>query len=324
MKLKLSYSAINTYETCPLQYRYRYIERLPTEPKPALSFGKSLHEALRWFHSPPTPHPCSLSEFIEYLEYCWLSEGYSSAEEEAKYFYQAKSTLELYYRNNIESFRIPAALEQKFSIDMGDYNLTGVIDRVDIDEDGNFEVIDYKTNRRLPPVRSLESNLQLPIYHIACEQIWNTSPKKVAFYFILLNHMYSYIVTPELRKKALLQIETTLRGIENEEFSAKKNNLCLWCDYLTLCPAWSGNPVSARTPEAPPIEIGQAVDELVAAHREVKNKLSRIEGLKKIVASYLHEQKTSEVSGSRGIAYIDEDGCLGWEILPETKSTEEW
>src|SRR6266542_6621774 len=45
--IRLSYSSISTYELCPLQYKFRYIDKRPERRTPALGFGESLHEALR-------------------------------------------------------------------------------------------------------------------------------------------------------------------------------------------------------------------------------------------------------------------------------------
>ena len=52
---RLSYSSINTYETCPAKFRFQYEERLPTGGSPALTFGDSLHKTLYRFHDRPVP-----------------------------------------------------------------------------------------------------------------------------------------------------------------------------------------------------------------------------------------------------------------------------
>lgn len=43
----LSFSAINTYLTCPMQYYFRYIEKVKSPPAIFLEFGSSGHEALK-------------------------------------------------------------------------------------------------------------------------------------------------------------------------------------------------------------------------------------------------------------------------------------
>lgn len=309
--MKISYSALSTYQTCPLQYRFQYLDKMPTAPSPSLSFGQSVHEALRWFYDVPTIDPHSLEELIDYLEECWTSEGYASPEEESRYFLQAKSAMELFHRN-VGGFQLPAALEHRFRVDVGFCSLSGVIDRLDKDLDGGFEIIDYKTNRRLPPAARLEKDLQLPIYHVAVENIWGVSPEKVTFYYVLLNHRYSMNMTPERIQQALDEIRVITECIEREEFEPRKSPLCPWCDFIDACPLWEGKPRLGKKTKTPPLEIGEAVDELLATEQKLSRAIDRMEGLKRIIACYLNDHGVDRVGGSSGFASIDEDGNLTW------------
>lgn len=312
IELRLSYSAISTYQTCPMQYRFRYVEKRPAVPGPALSFGNSVHEALRWFYDVPTPDPCPLEELLDYLETCWVGEGYCSHEEEARYFYQARATLEHFYRKNASAFTIPAALEKGFAIDIGVCELSGVIDRLDKTREGYFEIIDYKTNRRLPPSRRLAEDLQLPIYHIAAEHIWDIRVDRVTFYYLLIDHRHSVPVSDEWRNKALDRIREVVSRIESGDFEPRSNPLCPWCDFLDSCPEMAGRAVARKSAVPPPLDIGQAVDELGLSQKKVSSALERIEGLKSIVATYLKERGVDRVGGSRGTAYLDDAGEVAW------------
>ena len=73
--MRLSYSSISTYETCPAKYRFQYEERLPTTTSPALSFGDSLHRALRRFHDRPVPVAPSIEELHDILQSEWVSDA---------------------------------------------------------------------------------------------------------------------------------------------------------------------------------------------------------------------------------------------------------
>ena len=314
--MKLSYSAISTYLTCPLQYKFSYVEGRPTLPSPALSFGSSIHSALEWLYSVPTQDPRPLEELLDNLDACWVSEGYQTPEEEARYFLQAKSTLELFYHNNISNdprgFQIPAAIEHKFRIDLGFCDLSGIIDRLDRDQQGGFEIIDYKTSRRLPPARRLDEDLQLPLYQIAAQKIWEVPVSRVTFHYVMMDHKASFVITPEREARALETVERVAGRIESEDFKPCRNNLCPWCDFLADCPLTAGRPVERRRPDAPALDIGQAVDELVASQAKVASGLARIEGLKDFVARYLEGKNVDRVGGSRGVAYLDDDGNLCW------------
>jgi len=108
--MRLSYSSINTYETCPAKYRFQYEERLPTGTSPALSFGDSIHRSLYRFHDRPVPVAPGLEELHEILDGEWVSEGYRDAAEEQVYLDHARQVLAEYHRANAGSFQIPPAL----------------------------------------------------------------------------------------------------------------------------------------------------------------------------------------------------------------------
>ena len=44
--MRLSATRLRTYQTCPRQYRYRYVDELPTVVSGPLVFGKTLHAAI--------------------------------------------------------------------------------------------------------------------------------------------------------------------------------------------------------------------------------------------------------------------------------------
>ena len=48
----LSYSAVRTFQGCPLKYRFRYIDGLPEDcVSSSLIFGSAIHAAMEFFFS---------------------------------------------------------------------------------------------------------------------------------------------------------------------------------------------------------------------------------------------------------------------------------
>ena len=45
----LSYSSINLYLSCPMAWKYKYIDKLPTFASPALAFGSAIHNAVEGY-----------------------------------------------------------------------------------------------------------------------------------------------------------------------------------------------------------------------------------------------------------------------------------
>jgi RecB family exonuclease len=183
--MRLSYSSISTYETCPAKFKFQYEDRVPSQPSPALSFGDSLHRALYHFHNRPVPVAPSLEELHELLDLVWVREGFTADGEERMYRDHGRQVLAQYHRDNADTYRIPAALEFRFHLEVEGVQLNGTIDRLDRIPGGGYEIIDYKTSRRLPPAAVVERDLQLSIYFLAAKEVWGIEPERLTLYFLL-------------------------------------------------------------------------------------------------------------------------------------------
>src|SRR6476620_10459359 len=64
----LSYSKLNTYQQCPLRYRFTYLDRLPRRPRRLFRTAKRVHHALMsWLVYARSGQP-SLSEALRTYE----------------------------------------------------------------------------------------------------------------------------------------------------------------------------------------------------------------------------------------------------------------
>jgi len=196
-----------------------------------------MHAALEWFYDRENPEPPTLESLLEHLDTCWESAGYSNLDEERSYLNNAREVLTHYYYTNLEDFRLPMAVEERFEIDMHDFVLSGVIDRVDCHPDGTYEILDYKTSRRLPEISRLREDLQLPIYQFACSEVWGITPSKLTFYYLIPNRRYT---TKPLDSAALTRVRERMlhvaTSISSGDFPATPSRLCPWCSFEDLCP----------------------------------------------------------------------------------------
>lgn len=235
--MRLSYTALSSYENCPLSYRFQYVDGLEVEPTPYLSFGRSMHAALEWLYGRSTPEPPTLEGLLSFLDSCWSREGYSSQEEERSFREHGREVLTRFYYKNVDDFRLPIAVEERFELDMGGFILSGVMDRVDCNPDGTYEIIDYKTSRRLPELSRLREDLQLPIYQLACREIWGITPSKLSFYYLVHNQRYSTRPRDESGLARVRErLETVAEAISHGDFHATPNRLCPWCSFQDVCP----------------------------------------------------------------------------------------
>jgi RecB family exonuclease len=280
--IRLSYSSMSTYELCPLQYKLRYLDGRPGRRTPALAFGESLHEALRRFHAQPVPVPPTVAQLMGFLDEAWERSVYASRDEERAYRDHAREVLTAYHRDNVTGFRVPVALEQRFQIDVDGVTVSGVIDRMDRHPDGSYEIIDYKTNRRLPPRKYIERDLQLSIYYLAAWEVWGILPDRLTLYFLLPGQPMTVTRKPQDLDVTRSRIAEVAEGIKAGRFLPQENRLCDWCDYQAQCPLFAHRFEQDETP----VDIGGAVDEWIAAKRRLRVDSKRLEELAVVIHDY--------------------------------------
>jgi len=298
--MRLSYSAINTYETCPAKYRFRYEDRLPSAPSPALSFGDSLHRALHLFHNRPVPVAPSLPELHEMLEAVWVRDGFSDQAEERMYLDHGRQVLAQYHRDNAGSYRIPAALEFRFTIEVEGVQVSGIIDRMDRIPGGGYEIVDYKTNRRLPPRAAVERDLQLSIYFLAAREVWGIEPERLTLYFLLPGERLTTTRTAADADDLRRRIAAVAERIGAGRFEPRENPLCDWCEFQHLCPLFRHREERSQGDPAP--RMTELVDEWIALKREGRRVYRRLDELAALINAFCEEHDYRRLFGSDGSA----------------------
>ncbi|MDP4010621.1 MAG: UvrD-helicase domain-containing protein [Candidatus Roizmanbacteria bacterium] len=239
----ISYSQLQTYEMCPLQYKYQYILKIPTAPGSAASFGSTIHNVLQKFYKGfATDSTWDLPHLLNILETMWIPIGYSSQAHQKRMKEEAKEMLENYYH----SFHTPEIkiidLEKLFKIRIGSSEfLTGKIDRVDQKKNGGIEVVDYKTGRR-PDDKKLKKDLQLAIYAKAASDpgLYNIPIEKIdlSFYYLQAREKITLNRTTEDLEEVQTRVKDVVQKIRGQQFEP---HVGLWCDYCSfrmICEAW--------------------------------------------------------------------------------------
>lgn len=242
----LSYSQIETFQTCPLHYKLRYIYKLPTPPSASQSFGTTIHAALKNFFEGVAKGQKPTNGFmVKLLEDNWIKEGYKSKKHEEEFLQKGKDYLAGFLKYGFSSKSFPIALEQPFIVPLNNkrgLKIGGKIDRVDRLSDGSIEIIDYKTGATIPSQREVDKNLQLSFYALAATTIqmepFAKKPEeiKLSLYFLDNQEKISTTRTGKQLEEAKKEIITLREEIEKSDFKCSGHMFCqMGCEFSIFC-----------------------------------------------------------------------------------------
>lgn len=291
--MRISYSALDTFERCPLQYKMRYIDKIPTAKRPELFFGGLIHkivqEALK--KDPAMP---ALEELLEMLEENWEEEIFDSEQNSRAYLTVGQNMIRNFYHDHKPGLTNIVAIEKRFLIPLSEkHSLSGAIDRVDQLPFGPFEIIDYKTNHKLPSTSDLVKPMQLAIYEFATRASWPDAKEiKLTYYFLKHNKKIPVPldgVDQEKVKEEIIKIADKIEA--TKEFKPKVSSKCDWCDYQERCPKMA-HKFKEKTP------ADQKIDGIVGEYLELKNKESELE---RTILEHMDKEKIEAFHHKKGV-----------------------
>ncbi len=225
-----SFSSVSAFKKCPLEYKYRYLLKLPEPGSASLSFGSTIHKTLelylrRWqqqinivqgelFSSRGSVgQPPSLSDLQKIFNQVWIDDWYESVEQKKEYKEKrGPEQLHNFFEEIIAHPPRPKYLEAFFKIAFGRYKFVGKVDRIDESTDGVF-IIDYKTGSEPAKGLAKVDRDQLIIYQLAAEEFFHEKVKGARYWYLQPNK-FSPDFLANSQEKEQLKIEY-LSIIEN-------------------------------------------------------------------------------------------------------------
>ncbi len=239
--LNLSFSQIDDYLSCPLKYRLRHLVRVPTPSHHALVFGNALHQAVALANNRRMRGAPVEADALEgALQAHWRSEGFLSQEHEDARYQSGVDALVRFVSQAVAADDRIMAVEQPFSVRIGNDRVRGRYDVVRETEAG-VVITDYKSGDTRDPARARQrarSSLQLQLYSLAWEAEHGRRPAAVELHF--LEGAVVGQVTPTDRQLdgARKKVEVVAAGIRAGKFGATPGYpACDWCPYRRICPA---------------------------------------------------------------------------------------
>jgi ATP-dependent helicase/DNAse subunit B len=234
-KLKVSASALKTYEQCPRKYFYTYIEKLPKKKWPHAELGDFVHNSLEEFHNhlkDNEVHELEWGPLLGGICRSQLKEMNLTSEQKLT----AKKMLDTYLRV-LRASGLPKVLfnEKAFTLEIpDDIIIRGYIDRVDEDGD-SFHIIDYKSGKS-----KYLDEFQLTVYALAMMSEHPQINKIRGSYLVLGEGCKSipYTISRTDAERCSDKIRKESDKIRSDQtWATKPTRLCSYCDFEQACPA---------------------------------------------------------------------------------------
>src|SRR6266540_3607632 len=186
----LSPSSIACFKSCPLAFRFSYVERLPEPPSPWASKGTLVHRALELLMCRPR-HDRTIDAALADLDRARAEladdpefAGLELDEEEWRLFHaDAEQLVHRYFELEDPTAVHPIGLELKLQADLDGVRLRGVIDRLDL-VDGELVVTDYKTGSVPTEHFEAKSLAGVHLYGLLCERMLGRRPVRVQLLYL--------------------------------------------------------------------------------------------------------------------------------------------
>ena len=315
--MRTSYSALATFEQCPQKFKFQEIDKIRAPKSVEALFGTSVHSALKYMFSHDPLFP-TLDEVLASFGDTWKTASAKispalAPEAIATYEDAGKRMIKNFYAKNPPWNFSVVDTESRFEVALPDpisgegHVLAGIIDRIDNIGDGEYEIVDYKTARRLPAQADVDGDLQMSLYHMALMRKWpDTKPANItlSLYFLKHGQKISSRRTAEslahTSEAVLAAIRHIQKSIAANSFEPQPSALCDYCPYKKICPAWK-HLYKKEAVDAPDEQLlAASLREYFAIKETEEQNEERLKELQGVIRAYMDANHVDRVFDERG------------------------
>jgi DNA helicase-2/ATP-dependent DNA helicase PcrA len=235
---RLSATAVETYENCPLQFKFEREWKLARQVHAAMQFGAAMHRVLRtYYDAARLGRSKSDEELLQLFRDDLASAGIQDNYQRELYLKQGMEQLQDFLAGT-RSAPAPEVLhtEEWFDVQIAGTKVAGRIDRIDRAADDSVHIVDYKTGKARSQEDADES-LQLSIYAMAASQKWGYRADALVFHNLEGNVPVFSRRTEFQLERARERVTAVARGIAAGDFEPEPGFHCNFCAFRGLCPA---------------------------------------------------------------------------------------
>jgi putative RecB family exonuclease len=253
----LSPSKMSSFTDCALAFRFSAIDRLPQPPKPWSTKGTLVHSALEklfLLDPPERTVDAGLRCLAEASEEMRTDPDFTGLEldtdAEAEFFAEADALVRKYFELEDPRRITPIGLELSLDAEVDGVRLRGIIDRLELDENGGLVVTDYKTGA-VPTEQNERKRLSgVHVYSLLVEALLGVRPSRIQLLYlsqpVAISTEPSDRTTRGTRRTLGAIWQAVERACQKEDFRPKQSFLCNYCAYQAYCPAYGGDPDQAQ------------------------------------------------------------------------------
>ncbi|MEM1333111.1 MAG: PD-(D/E)XK nuclease family protein, partial [Actinomycetota bacterium] len=190
----------------------------------------------------------ALDEYSTHPDYVGLHLDGAAA---AKFQRDCERLIERYFDMEDPTAVRDIGLEVRMAAKVGTLELRGIIDRLELDADGELVVTDYKTGRAPSGNYEQKSLAGVHFYSFLCEAVLGRRPAKIRLMYLSSGETIETV--PSERSVRFITTRTTAvwkaveRACSTGDFRPNRSRLCDWCSFQQWCPAFDGDPSLAAT-----------------------------------------------------------------------------
>jgi putative RecB family exonuclease len=256
--VSLSPSSMGTFTSCPLAFRFSYIDRLPEPPTAPASKGTLVHLALQhlmWRPPAQRTLDAALTDLdrarAELARDAEFSELQLSAEEWEQFHRDAEVLVRRYFEIEDPREITVLGVELRVTAETNDgVRIRGIIDRLELDVQGALVVTDYKTGSAPSEGWEQKSMAGVHIYSLLCERMFGKRPSRIQLLYLSKPERIVTYPNEQSRRGVEMKTDAVMRAVRTacmrDDFRPRQSALCSFCSFREFCPEFGGRPEDAR------------------------------------------------------------------------------
>jgi len=246
----LSPSRAADFKACPQLFKFRVIDRLPEPADTYRARGTLVHAALERLcrlpageRKPDAARRLLDDAWAELREDPELSDLTLPAEEEAAWLADAERLIGNYFRledpAGVRVYDVEAAVAHEGERTV----LRGIVDRIQVREDGAWVLVDYKTGRPPTPQYALGAFFGLKFYALVCWRAFGQMPAELRLMQLGEPEVITLRPSAEMLEGLERQLDALgaaiVRAMTTGDWRPRPSWLCDHCAHRAICPAWA-------------------------------------------------------------------------------------